>query len=227
MAYIMEQTELPPELRGQRGMLITDLMPEEYVTEAVSKDFNYAADPLKNWKDVVIAPGRFQPIHAGHGDMIRELVSFAKKLKAEPIVVIVKGSAKSEKNPLSGESRKKFLRPIFRGINIVLADNPFKATEELFQKGMRPVGLVAGSDRVTGYKRLGEFYQIKDFKVKGLKRDPDTTGSASFSATDVREKVKEGDLEGFLKMMPKKMTDRAAQQMFKELSKVLKGPGVK
>jgi nicotinamide mononucleotide adenylyltransferase len=195
--------------------------------EAVSKDFNYSADPLKNWKNVVIAPGRFQPIHAGHEDMIRELVSFAKRLKAEPVVVIIEGSSKSEKNPLSGASRKKFLSPVFKGIKVVLADNPFAATEEFFKKGIQPVGLVAGSDRVQGYKRLGEFYHIEDFQVKGLKRDPDTTGSASFSATDVREKVKEGDLKGFLKMMPKKMTDRAAQQMFKELSKVLKGPGVK
>ncbi len=195
--------------------------------EAVSQDFNYSADPLKNWKDVVISPGRFQPIHAGHEDMGRELVRFAKQLKAEPVIVIVKGSSRSEKNPLSGASRKKFLAPIFKGMKIVLADNPFAATEELFKKGFRPVGLVAGSDRMQGYKRLGEFYHIEDFKVKGLKRDPDAEGSSSFSATDVREKVKERDLEGFLKMMPKKMTDRAAQQMFKELSKVLKGPGVK
>ncbi len=195
--------------------------------EAVSEDFNYSADLLKNWKDVVISPGRFQPIHAGHEDMVRELVRFAKKLKAEPVIVVVKGSSKSEKNPLSGASRKKFLAPVFKGIRVILADNPFAATEELFKKGFRPVGLVAGSDRIQGYKRLGEFYQIEEFKVKGLKRDPDADGSSSFSATDVREKVKEGNLEGFLKMMPKKMTDRAAQQMFKELSKVLKGPGVK
>lgn len=189
--------------------------------ESVSKDFNFSADPLKKWNPIVLAPGRFQPIHAGHEDMVRELVKLGKSLRAEPVIIIVKGSARSKKNPLSGESRKKFLQPIFKGIRIVLADNPFKATEQFFKKGMKPLGLVAGTDRSQEYKRLGEFYRIEDFVVKGLKRNPDAEGSARFSATEVREKVVEDDLPSFLKMMPKSMTELAAKKMFKELAKIL------
>ena len=189
--------------------------------ESVSKDFNFSADPLKKWNPIVLAPGRFQPIHAGHEDMVRELVKLGKSLRAEPVIIIVKGSGRSKKNPLSGESRKKFLQPIFKGIRIVLADNPFKATEQFFKKGMKPLGLVAGTDRSQEYKRLGEFYRIEDFVVKRLKRNPDAEGSARFSATEVREKVVEDDLPSFLKMMPKRMTELAAKKMFKELAKIL------
>ena len=195
--------------------------PPEYLLESISKDFDFREEKAQKFKRVVMAPGRFQPPHAGHEDMIRELVRFAKTLKAKPVILVVAGSSLSEKNPLSGNSRKKFLQPVFRGVEIVIADNPYKATEQFYKEGRVPVGLIAGSDRVTGYKRLGDFYQIPDFKVKGLKRDPDSQGSSSFSATQVRDAVAEGQLDLFLTMMPRAMSAASAKKLWKELSKVL------
>lgn len=189
--------------------------------EASSKDFDFSSSEAQKFERIVISPGRFQPPHAGHEDMIKELVSFAKKLKAKPVVVVVEGSRISPDNPLSGASRKKFLQPVFRGVEIVLAANPFKATEEFYKQGRIPVGLIAGSDRVQGYKKLGEFYHIPDFKVKGLKRDPDSQGSSSFSATQVRNSVIEGNKDSFLSMMPRGMSNSVAEKMWKELSKIL------
>ena len=203
--------------------MFSDELEKMIAEAATSEKFDYSANPNKNWKRVVFAPGRFQPPHAGHEDMIRELVMFARKKKAEPVIVVVKGSAISEKNPLTGESRKKFLQAIFKGIKIVLADNPFKVVEEdFYPQGMMPVGIVAGSDRVAGYQRLGEYYHIPGFEVKSLKRDPDAEGSAAYSATQVRDKVKEKDEEGFLDMMPRSMSQQTAERMYAELSKIIK-----
>ena len=192
-----------------------------HLTEAVSKDFNFSSAEATGFKRVVLAPGRFQPPHGGHEAMIKQLVSFGRKRKAEPVIVVVSGSSQSDKNPLPGGIRIQALQTVFKGMKVLEAKNPFDATEQLFRRGMVPVGIVAGSDRANDYKRLGDFYQIPDFKTEALKRDPDAEGIASFSATRVRERVAEGDLEGFLKMMPKAMSPAMGKRLFKEIAKVL------
>jgi len=192
-----------------------------HLTEAVSKDFNFSSSDAAGFKRVVLAPGRFQPPHGGHEAVIKQLVSFGRKMKAEPVIVVVSGSSQSDKNPLSGGVRVQSLRSVFKGIKVLEAKNPFDATEQLFKKKMVPVGIVAGSDRANDYKRVGDFYQIPGFKTEALKRDPDAEGIASFSATRVRERVAEGDLKGFLKMMPKGMSQSMGQRLFKEIAKVL------
>jgi len=197
---------------------------EKHLLNEASTTHNYGENTDRTWKEVVFSPGRFQPVHAGHEDMIRELIQFAKKKKAEPVIVVVAGSKVSEKNPLSGESRRRYLQGAFKGIRIIVADNPYKATEAMFDQGMKPVGIVAGSDRVKQYKVVGAFYNIDGFDVKGLTRDPEAEGSASFSATKVREAAASGDLDAFSKMMPKRMSTSAISQMYKE---VRKGMGVK
>jgi hypothetical protein len=215
MLYVVDPSA-NPEFDGKAYVF-----EEIALEEAASKDFDFSDPKASKFERIVMAPGRFQPPHAGHGDMIRELVSFARQRKAKPVIVIVEGSALSEKNPLSGKSRKKFLQPVFRGIEIVLAKNPFLATEEFYKEGRVPVGIVAGSDRAASYKRLGEFYHIPDFQVKGLSRDPDAEDSSSFSASAVRSAVTDGKKDLFLTMMPRDMKSTAREQLWKELVKVL------
>jgi FAD synthase len=192
-----------------------------HLTEAASKDFNFSSPEAGGFKRVVMAPGRFQPPHGGHEAMIKQLVSFGRKMKAEPVIVVVSGSTQSEKNPLAGGVRVQALRSVFKGIMVIEAKNPFEATEQLFKKKMVPVGIVAGSDRANDYKRLGDFYQIPGFKTDSLKRDPDAEGIASFSATRVRERVADNDLAGFLKMMPKAMSPTMGKRLFREIAKIL------
>ncbi len=192
-----------------------------YLEEAVSKDFDFSSPETAGFKRVVMAPGRFQPPHGGHEAMIKQLVSFGRKMKAEPVILVVSGSKQSDKNPLAGGVRVQALRSVFKGMMVIEAKNPFAAVEELYKKKMVPVGIVAGSDRASDYKRVGDFYQISDFKTDALKRDPDAEGIASFSATRVRERVADNDLEGFLKMMPKAMSPTMGKRLFKDIAKVL------
>ena len=192
-----------------------------YLEEAVSKDFDFSSAETAGFKRVVMAPGRFQPPHGGHEAMIKQLVSFGRKMKAEPVILVVSGSKQSDKNPLVAGVRVQALRSVFKGVMVIEAKNPFAAVEELYKKKMVPAGIVAGSDRANDYKRVGDFYQIPDFKTEGLKRDPDAEGIASFSATRVRERVADNDLEGFLKMMPKTMSPTMGKRLFKEIAKVL------
>ena len=171
---------------------------------------NYAEEDRK-WKRVVVAPGRFQPVHGGHEFMIKELIKHAKKLKAEPVILVIAGSAKSAKNPLSGDQRAKYIRDAFKGI--------------------MPVGAVAGSDRAGGYIAMGKYYNIPDFNVKKLQRDEEEGGSGvdAYSATKVRLAAAEGwfDERGpsgelsFVEMMPQRMSDAAVKKMYKDLRKAL------
>ena len=100
-----------------------------YLEESVSKDFNFSSPEALEFGRVVFAPGRFQPPHAGHEAMIKQLVRFAKKMKAEPIIVVISGSKQSEKNPLPGPVRVQALRGVFKGIQVIEAKNPFAAAE--------------------------------------------------------------------------------------------------
>ncbi len=164
-------------------------------------------DDVSEHKPIVIAPGRFNPPHRGHKLMIDTLIKLGHELKAKPVVIIIDSGKYGDKNPLTGDQRRKYLHMMYPMVDILIAKNPYDAvaqlaTEEHDGEKYVPVGGVSGSDRADNYKKMiGRIFGPeveKKYVSKVLTRDPDAEGDvAGASATKARDAATNGDLAKF------------------------------
>jgi len=193
--------------------------------KSLSEYLNEEVLPSEGLTPVVIAPGRFNPPHKGHGMMINELIALGKQLNAKPIVIVVDSGKYGEKNPLTGDARKQVIEKMFNGIEVHVHKNPYEAVEHIGQKHV-PVGGVTGADRADSYKKMvgrifGPDIEGK-YEAKVLTRDPDAEGDISrISATKVREAARTSDIGTF-----RAMTGLEGQEAEDLMKAVKKGMGV-
>lgn len=183
-------------------------------------------EDVEDFSKIVIAPGRFNPPHRGHKVMIDNLVELGKELNAEPVVLIIDSGKRGEKNPLSGEIRKKYLQKMFPRVRFEIFKNPYEAVFTLADQNKElPVGGVAGADRGNAYKQMvGRIFgdDVKQKYVsKVLYRDPDATDDvAGASATKARNAAKEGDVVKF-----RALTGLSEPEAKKLMNELVKGMG--
>lgn len=117
-------------------------------------------------KNVAVVIGRFNPPTRGHYaviNLVKKFIRTNKKLglEAAPAVVIIGGSksdADKKRNPLSVEDRQLFMTASGQadGVQFFNAPNAFAALKSLREKGLEPIAVAAGTDR------LGEYITILD-----------------------------------------------------------------
>lgn len=181
----------------------------------------------ENLKGTAFIVGRFQPITKLHYKIIDD----ARKKYQSIFVVVVnppipskekrfnkKGELRKpeitrmEKNPFNLGLRMKLIHQAFGGkihpSHIISAENGF--TPDIVEKIMRytskedmkeKIVLLAGSDRIPGYKRqLESVPELDNVEIQEIERDMDSADNVS--ATKVRNAIRSGDEETFKNLTP-------------------------
>lgn len=178
-------------------------------------------------KKIVFSFGRFQPPTIGHKLLIDKVVSLAKKYKADHVIYASK-TQDNKSNPLNVNTKVKYLRKMFSGVNFEPANDEVRtfieALKKLHNQGYKHVFMVAGSDRLADYQRLFDKYNGgEDFSFTTLQavsageRDPDAEGAAGMSGTKMRQAAFNNDFASFRKGVPSSLSDADAKKLMNEI----------
>lgn len=152
------------------------------------------------------AYGRFNPpTEAGHGKLVHAVQSHAEKTGGSHYI-FASHTQDSQKNPLSHEDKTHAMKKLFPGANVSGEKhaNIINVMKHLQSKGHSHVTMIAGSDRVSNFKKLlnnynGKEYNFKKIDVKSAgHRDPDAEGAEGMSASKLRGLVKSGKRDEFI-----------------------------
>ena len=180
----------------------------------------------KRPKAVAFAFGRMNPPTAGHEKLLQKVEATARRIKGDGIIY-VSASQDRTKNPLDARTKIKYLQPLYRNIKFVAAGGNTRTFMEVLKNALdrkySDVYMIAGSDRVSEFKRLITQYNGKDFNfdktevVSAGERDPDAQGTSGISGTKMRLYAVRGDYNSFRRGLPVKMKDADGKKLFKDL----------
>ena len=175
-----------------------------YVESAQSKT-RAVHEALSSSKKLVFAFGRFNPPTTGHGKLMKEVITQARKYGANH-VVYASASQDKRKNPLDVNTKVAFMKKMFPRNNIKAAGGTQRTFMEIlkfFDRMYGEVYMIAGSDRISEFQKLADKYNGKDYNYKSIKvvssgeRDPDAEGITGMSASKMREMAKNDDYRSF------------------------------
>ena len=154
-------------------------------------------------KQVNVFPGRFQPFHKGHLQACKD----AMKENGFPTVVMYIHNEKFDsRKPFSDDLIEKELNLIKESEDciedVIWLNRPWPTLvcRVLLEHGYEPVLWLAGADRINSYKNM-----IQEDKIRNeLKIDPPQfyLTNRYCSATEVRESIKNEDLNTYIEKMP-------------------------
>ena len=177
-----------------------------YTEQAQSKT-RAVNEALDNSKKLIFAFGRFNPPTTGHGKLMREVITQARKNNANHIVY-ASASQDKRSNPLDVKTKVKFMQKMFPQNKIKAAGGTQRTFMEIlkfYNKMYGEIIMIAGSDRIKEFQKLADKYNGKDYDYKSIKvissgeRDPDAEGITGMSASKMREMAKNGDYRNFKK----------------------------
>ena len=179
---------------------------------------------------IVAAFGRFNVPTIGHGLLAKKVVDTAKSVKADHIVYASR-TQDAKKNPLDVDTKVKYLKKMFPGINFKAANEDVRTFIEMAAKlsaeGYKNLVMIAGSDRIDEYQKLLDKYNGKDFKFNSIKvvsageRDPDADGAAGMSGTKMREAAIKNDFKAFRSGIPKTLSDKETKELMDKVRKIM------
>jgi nicotinic acid mononucleotide adenylyltransferase len=170
----------------------------------------------------VITTGRFNPVTRGHTVLIQILIDEAKRKNAKPLIFIIdaeKTGKDKNRNPLTGSQRLEILKSLYPNVTVDVVSNPVEALDVLDVQGMSPIVWIAGSDRVSDYRKLLDYVDIKTCEV--LEVDRDIGEAAGVSATIAKNAVKANDLKLFKAMMPENLNNQVVADIFEKIREQL------
>ena len=176
-----------------------------YRKELAQSKTRAVKEALDNSKKLIFAFGRFNPPTSGHGKLMREVISQARKNNANH-VVYASASQDKRKNPLDVNTKVKFMKKMFPRNKIMAAGGTQRTFMEILKFYDRMYGeviMVAGSDRINEFQKLADKYNGKEYNYKSIKvassgeRDPDAEGVSGMSASKMREMAKNDDYRNF------------------------------
>ena len=186
-------------------------------------------------KPVVMVFGRFNPPTTGHEALITFVKSVAHRVNGD-VRVYPSQSQDPRKNPLPFRNKVQFIRKFFPGVVVsdsVSVRTPIDALAEVSQLGYTDVILVAGSDRVRDFEKLGAYLlprnspkydptkhiAINNYKVVGVpgNRDPDAEDVTGMSASKMRKFAANNDYTSFRQGVPAHVSERDAKSLFQQV----------
>jgi nicotinic acid mononucleotide adenylyltransferase len=170
----------------------------------------------------VITTGRFNPVTRGHTVLIQKVIDESKRKNAKPVVFIIdaeKTGKDKNRNPLTGAQRLEILKSLYPNVIVDVVSNPVEALDVLYVRGMIPITWIAGSDRISDYRKLLDYVEINTCEI--LEVDRDIGEAAGVSATIAKNAVKNNDLKLFKAMMPEQLSNQAIADIFEKIREQL------
>ena len=183
-------------------------------------------------RHAVLAFGRLQPPTTGHEVLVNKVKELAKQHNAEHHIVL-SHSNDPKQNPLTPQQKVKHAKRFFPDTNITTSDkehpNFLTQAAKLHKSGVSHFHMVAGSDRISEYKKVlkkyngtheGALFNFKKIEVHSAgQRDPDAEGTTGMSGSKMRAHAAAGKYTQFKKGVPKHVSDTHAKELYNHLRK--------
>ena len=174
---------------------------------------------------LTIAFGRFNPPTTGHEKLLDNVASSSDN---DDYIIVPSRSQDAKKNPLDANMKVSVMQKMFpKHKSKIVNDESNRTIFDVLKKahtdGYSGVRIVGGADRVSEFEKLannynGKLYQFDNLEVMSAgKRDPDSDDVTGMSASKQRKAAAENDLETFMKGVPKSLSQKDAEQLFKKI----------
>ena len=219
--YSNPNTQVPPEgQQAQAAPAAPEPSPEELDAQAAeeeqaavqsqlqSPDLAAGPPPVEKTKGTLtLAFGRFNPPHAGHGQLMDIAAESAAETEGDYIIVPSR-SNDPKKNPLDADFKVSTMRNMFPDHAEKIVNDPqnntiFDVLKKAHNDGYTNVRIVAGDDRVKQFDKLSQNYNGQLYQFDGLEtissgaREDDSEGMEGYSASRMRLAAIEGDFKSF------------------------------
>ena len=164
---------------------------------------------------LTLAFGRFNPPHAGHGQLMDIAAESAAETEGDYIIVPSRTND-PKKNPLDADAKVTTMRTMFPDHAEKIVNDPqnntiFDVLKKAHNDGYTNVRIVAGDDRVKQFDKLSQNYNGQLYQFDGLEtlssgqRDDDKEGMEGYSASRMRLAAIEGDFKSFYNNLQKEV----------------------
>ena len=183
------------------------------------------AEVEKTKGTLTIAFGRFNPPTTGHEKLLDTVASSSDD---DDYMIIPSRSQDKKKNPLDADTKVSVMQKMFpKHKNKIVNDKANRTIFDVLKKahndGYANVRIVGGGDRVKEFDKLandynGKLYQFDNVEVMSAgDRDPDSDDVTGMSASKQRKAAAEGDIKAFMKGVPKSLSQKDAEELFKKI----------
>ena len=187
-------------------------------------------DVPKTKGTLTMAFGRFNPPHAGHGQLMDIAAgSYQDSEEGSDYMIVPSKSAGDEKNPLDFATKVEAMKGMFPHHSTHISeDENFRTIIDVLKhahnEGYANVRIIAGGKRVKQFEKLSQDYNgaLYDFgnleTLSSGDRDEDGDGVEGMSASKAREAALNGDYDTFTNQLP---DDYDGTELFNKVRKAL------
>ena len=178
---------------------------------------------------LTIAFGRFNPPTTGHEKLLDKVASSSDN---SDYIIVPSRSQDPKKNPLDPDTKVSVMQKMFpKHKNNIVNDKNNRTIFDVLKKahtdGYTNVRILGGADRVKEFEKLtgdynGKLYNFDNVEVMSAgARDPDSEDVTGMSASKQRKAAAEGDIKAFMKGVPKSLSQKDAEELFKKIRKAM------
>ena len=198
----------PEEIAAQEEQAAEEQRQADIQSQLQSPDLQAGPPPVPKTKGTLtLAFGRFNPPHAGHGQLMDIAAESAAETEGDYIIVPSRTND-PKKNPLDADFKVSTMRNMFPNHSERIVNDPqnntiFDVLKKAHNDGYANVRIVAGDDRVKEFDKLsqnynGQLYQFDTLEtLSSGQRDDDKEGMEGYSASRMRLAAMEGDFKSF------------------------------
>ena len=227
--YSNPNTQVPPEGQQQAQQGGQEVAPEQEQQPLPVQSPDLAAGPPpvpKTRGTLTLAFGRFNPPHAGHGQLMDIAAQSAEETEGDYIIVPSRSNDK-KKNPLDVDTKVSTMRAMFPNhsekiVNDAQNRTIFDVLKKAHNDGYTNVRIVAGDDWVKEFDKLSQNYNGQLYEFEGLEtvssgaREDDSEGMEGYSASRMRLAAMEGDFKSFYANLHQEMQDEETGEVILE-----------
>ena len=174
---------------------------------------------------LTIAFGRFNPPTPGHEKLLDTVASSSDD---NDYMIVPSRTQDKKKNPLDADTKVSVMQKMFQKhkdkiVNDKANRTIFDVLKKAHTDGYANVRILGGADRVKEFEKLtgnynGKLYQFDNLEIKSAgDRDPDSEDITGMSASKQRKAAAEGDIKTFMKGVPKSLSQKDAEELFKKI----------
>jgi len=178
---------------------------------------------------LTIAFGRFNPPTTGHEKLLDKVASSSDN---SDYIIVPSRSQDAKKNPLDPDTKVSVMQKMFpKHKNNIVNDKNNRTIFDVLKKahtdGYTNIRILGGADRVKEFEKLtgdynGKLYNFDNVEVMSAgARDPDSEDVTGMSASKQRKAAAEGDIKAFMKGVPKSLSQKDAEELFKKIRKAM------